>query len=271
MSPDIPLGSILELGNQESYKLHVANWNGSRHPIDDFTESFESWMGWNRWRGTRNDFSRRHIFSLIRIPFRHSMWLFGGIFDVQDRLADRYVLNVNPLGESLIGRLVVDLTPPKGRGRAYYLEKYFDQMKLHEILSKPYEGVVFNGYDRIHLTFRELANIVSKENSSWRVALENAKGVYLITDRKTGRAYVGSAYGSFGIWSRWQSYVATGHGGNVELRELVSSNSDSYVRENFSFALLEHILPSASDEFVLGRESFWKQVLLTRDFGYNSN
>ncbi len=271
MSPNIPLSSILELGKQESYKLHVANWNGSRHPIDDFTESFDSWLGWNQWRGVRNDFSRPHIFSLIRIPLRHSLWLFGGIFDVIERRSDRYVLSVNSIGVSLIGRMIVDLTPPKGRGRAYYLENYFADMKVHEVLSKPYEGVAFNGYDRVHLSFRELANIVAKESSSWRVALENAKGVYLISDRQTGRAYVGSAYGSSGVWSRWQSYVATGHGGNVELRELIRSHTESYVRENFSFALLEHILPSASDEFVLGRERFWKQVLLTRDFGYNAN
>ena len=73
----------------------------------------------------------------------------------------------------------------------------------------------------------------------WKAALENTKGVYLISDTATGKRYIGSAYSDQEIWSRWCAYVASGHGGNVELRALVSDPSLDYCRTNFRFALLE--------------------------------
>ena len=90
----------------------------------------------------------------------------------------------------------------------------------------------------------------------WKAALSSAKGVYLISDTKTGRRYVGSAYGAEGIWSRWCGYVFSGHGGNAELRKLVSDPSLSYCRENFRFALVEHRPEATSDEKILQREVF---------------
>lgn len=45
--------------------------------------------------------------------------------------------------------------------------------------------------------------------------------------------------GMCAAWSRWCEYVASGHGGNVELRALVSDPTLDYCRTNFRFALLE--------------------------------
>lgn len=98
------------------------------------------------------------------------------------------------------------------------------------------------------------------------------KGVYLISDVTTGKRYVGSAYGEQGIWSRWCGYIATGHGGNVELRTLVTTPTLEYCRKAFRFALLEYRPASTSDEVILAREAFWKRILLTRgDYGLNRN
>ena len=36
-------------------KLHCAVWNGHDHPIDVLARSWEDWVGWNRWRGPRDD------------------------------------------------------------------------------------------------------------------------------------------------------------------------------------------------------------------------
>jgi len=98
------------------------------------------------------------------------------------------------------------------------------------------------------------------------------KGVYLITDTKTDKRYVGSASGDAGIWSRWCAYVETGHGGNVGLRALVNTPDLKYCRANFRFALLEHRPFRAADEIIIARENFWKQLLLTRgEQGLNRN
>jgi hypothetical protein len=102
--------------------------------------------------------------------------------------------------------------------------------------------------------------------------LENVKGVYLISDKSSGKKYVGSAYGDFGIWSRWAVYVGTGHGFNDELTKLISENDTDYARQNFRFSLLEYRSMRIDDNVIINRESFWKEVLLTRgQFGYNKN
>jgi hypothetical protein len=117
----------------------------------------------------------------------------------------------------------------------------------------------------------DLASARQMVDSDWRAALSSVKGVYLISDTATGKRYVGSAYNDQGIWSRWSGYVVTGHGGNVELRTLVSDPTLEYCRRSFRFALLEYRPSSASDEVILAREDYWKRILLSREHGLNRN
>ncbi|WP_158810901.1 hypothetical protein [Beijerinckia sp. L45] len=65
-----------------------------------------------------------------------------------------------------------------------------------------YSGRAFPGFDDIDLSFDELETLVRRSRPDWRAALQSMKGIYLITDTKTGRRYVCSAYGDQGIWSR---------------------------------------------------------------------
>jgi hypothetical protein len=143
---------------------------------------------------------------------------------------------------------------------------------VQEILREPYSGRSFPGYENIDVAFDELETLVRNSRSDWKAALESVKGIYLITDGHSGRRYVGSAYGEQGIWSRWCSYIESGHGGNVELRSLVGNLPLEYSRANFRFALLEHRSVRTPDEIVFERESFWKRILLTRrDSDLNRN
>ena len=97
------------------------------------------------------------------------------------------------------------------------------------------------------------------------------KGVYVIHDQITGKPYVGSACGDTGIWVRLGEYVTTLHGGNRALRELINREGRDYAHENLRFALLEFWSMRTSDEHVLAREGYWKNVLLSRKFGLNDN
>jgi len=159
------------------------------------------------------------------------------------------------------------------RGRAFYLESYIDDMTVSEVTEKSYCGVPFPGYDNIIISFASLEGIINNAKQDWKVALENFKGVYLITDISNGKRYVGSAYGDSGIWARWSNYVSSGgHGGNDELVEIIEKNGIEYARQNFQFTLLELISMKTDDESVVWRESFWKEALLTRgEYGYNKN
>jgi hypothetical protein len=60
----------------------------------------------------------------------------------------------------------------------------------------------FKDYFDFILEFKELEEIVTNQYSDWKKVLSITKGVYLITDSKTGKLYVGSAYGDAGIWGR---------------------------------------------------------------------
>ncbi|MCP5072688.1 MAG: GIY-YIG nuclease family protein [Rhodobacteraceae bacterium] len=131
---------------------------------------------------------------------------------------------------------------------------------------------LFPGFEGIELSFEELEALVRNERQDWKTASESVKGIYLITDIQSGKRYIGSAYGDEGIWSRWCSYAANGHGGNVELRALIKDSRLEYCRKFFRFALLEYRAARTPDEIMLEREAFWKRILLTRgDIGPNRN
>jgi hypothetical protein len=157
---------------------------------------------------------------------------------------------------------VLELKPKNGGAIA--------KMPLAYILEKRVTLSDFLGFDRVLLDYKTLRHIVEDGILSWKTALSNVKGVYLITDTKTGRGYVGSAYGEECIWHRWANYAKSGHGGNVELKALLQENGEEY-RQHFQFAILEVCNMNLGNEYILGRESHWKEVLLTRRFGLNKN
>jgi hypothetical protein len=92
----------------------------------------------------------------------------------------------------------------------------------------------------------------------------------LITDISNGGKYVGSASGEGGIWGRLCSYINDGHGGNIDLKNLLKEKGNEYV-ENFQYAVLEIADKQATLEQIMRRENYWKEVLKSREFGYNQN
>jgi hypothetical protein len=268
----IPIGDLLRVAAPlRDFKLHLACWNGSDNPLDVFVRSRAEWDGWNSWRGPRDDFSRPYILSFMEFYPEPDAWLFGGIYRVHARAAERYEISVEPDGRNLIGRLKVKLKRP-GRAKAFYLEKYWEQLTVLEVLRECYSGEAFCGYENINHDFPVLEQIFRTARPDWKAALQSVKGVYLITDKSNGMRYVGSAYGDAGIWSRWECYIGTGHGWNDELTKLINARGLEYARRNFRFALLEYRGMRCDDRTIIEREGFWKDALLTRGaFGYNRN
>lgn len=267
----IPLSDIWPIANPTDYKVHFARWNQKAQPLEVFVRDRDEWRGWQEYRPGRNDFNRPHILALIQFYHETDTWLFGGVYDVLDRLETRYEVALSEEGAGFIGRLKIG-SPYRGRTTRGNLENHYRDFEVLEILREPYSGRRFPGYDDIDLSFEELETLVRNDRPDWKAALENIKGVYLISDTSSGKRYVGSAYGDDGIWSRWCAYAATGHGGNVELRKMVSDPPLEYCRNHFRFSLLEHRPNRTPDETILAREAFWKRILLTRgDHGYNRN
>lgn len=270
----IKASDIIRIDDPQKYKLHLAcrtkEWIS---PLDEYVADPKKWLGWNEWRGRRNDWTREFVFSVMEFYPKPDAWLFGGVFKVLERNEDHYALEEVEEYEKFVGRAIFSFHRYQGmRGRAYYLENYFEHFEVVEVLPAPYSGESFPGYEHINHDFHVLESIFkSGRADEWKAALSSIKGVYLISDRKNGKQYVGSAYGDMGIWSRWACYMGTGHGWSDELTKLINKKSIKYARDNFRLSVLEIMSMSTSDEAIISRESHWKKALLTREFGYNKN
>ncbi len=256
---------------EEDCKIHLAVWNGYDDPVDVFLAGeFEEWQSWQ----SRRNFEREYIISLLQLPSANK-WLFAGgyVSKGSDYIEKEkyYKYNTAELNdfEEFSGRLVVEFARP---GRQSYLnaENWSGSITVAEL--KPEKLVVeeFAGYNKVKLSKKRLEIIVSQSVPSWKAALSNVFGVYLITDTITGKLYVGSATGEGGIWQRWSEYADNGHGGNRELVALLSEKGDEY-SDNFQYSVLEIADTHASVNDILERESYWKDVLCSREHGYNAN
>jgi len=257
----------------KQYKLHLGGRSpDGDHPLDYFIEDFNNWKGWNEWRGNRNDWTRDYIFSLIEFYPKQDTWLFAGIFKVLARHSDKYEIEECPEYKKYIGRLLISFHRYQGLlGRAKNLENYIDQFEISEVLPEIYTGEVFCGYENINHDFFILEKYLRKDKADWKTALQNVKGIYLVTDKSNGKSYVGSAYGDFGIWQRWQSYIGSGHAGNDQLYTLILEKGIEYAKSNFKFAILEILPMGLADSVIIEKETRWKNILMTKEHGYNSN
>ena len=198
-------------------------------------------------------------------------WLFVGVYEsigVKEHPTKKgflYDTSLTEIGKEYIGKAVI-LFKKNFRQSYLCLEKHIDDFELLELKKEVWKSP-FPGYDNVDVSWKNLSEWIKTD--SWKTALQNQKGVYLITDTHTGKRYVGSAYGNDMLLGRWESYIKTGHGGNVELKGL----SFDYIKENFRYTILEIFKATTDDQAILNREKHWKDVLMTRNrrFGYNDN
>jgi hypothetical protein len=250
------------------YKIHLAT-SSSSSPLDAYLEgTFKEWQE----RQNAKNFECEMVIALIQRG--GDRWLFGGVYRILGvekgaTLPFQYKTELIPGQEDLLGRVVVRF---RRQFRASYVwgETYGHQLEVAEILDSPFSIEEFDGFNKVQLTHAQLRRIVQRQEPSWRSALSSVSGVYLIMDPTTGKAYVGSAYGTGGIWQRWCVYVETGHGGNIKLKELVSKTETAYW-DGFQYSILEIADALATKDQVIERECHWKDVLMSRTFGNNSN
>jgi hypothetical protein len=140
---------------------------------------------------------------------------------------------------------------------------------LFEILPPNYAGSCPGYYD-IQLPYDKLREIVNHPDSNreWQRTLSSVSGVYLILDPKSGKQYVGSAYGREGIWSRWKSYAKSPSGGNKFLKDLLKKDPGRY--RCFQFSIMRVLEPSTVKAAVLAQEALVKTKLGSRATGLNA-
>ena len=273
----ILLKDLLNLSQElfENSKVRFNQNNGYDDPLDLFLKNPEMInTQWLFWRSEKRYFYEGQI-AICLLKLSSDTWLLTTIKKVTKDLG---VYNgINYEGEELseygqyYGRVVVKCHKT-AQAQVMYFSKLCDELEVLEILPTIYDGEDFPGYDNVSLSYTQLAIILDRKKQSWIAALENQKAVYLITDKLNGKLYVGSATGDNGmLLQRWSNYVSNGHGGNVELKELVKEKGFDYVKANFQYSILENYNSRTDSKYILKRETWWKEVLQSRQFGYNSN
>lgn len=120
--------------------------------------------------------------------------------------------------EHLRGRLVAQWLGTRG----WHQKKDLDVLEL----LPPGNVVRFPGYQDLILSWSELKDIVGtpRLHRDWKTALSASAGIYRIVDMKSGKIYIGAAYGAANLWQRFSEYAKTGHGGNKFLKGLDADN-----------------------------------------------
>lgn len=271
----------IEECNYTNYKLHLAiGRDNKREPYNTFLiDGFKEWQECQ----TQKNWTRKYIISLIY--YGKNLWLYGGIYEVLP-VKPTPISNGNWKGWKYETKLLDVQTDLIGRVLFYFKKEFrasYPTLELKatkgmspsdiyvsSIFEKKIAITDFPGFDHVNIDHETLRIIVKENILSWKSALSNVKGIYLIMDEVTGKQYVGSAYGDECIWQRWSEYAKNGHGGNIELKELLRENGEDY-KYNFKYSVLEICNMSLGNEYIISRENHWKEVLMTREFGLNRN
>lgn len=268
----IKLNDILQLDNVKNIKIRFnlmfgGNWN----PIETFKNNeMHILLNGQYWNYNKNkSFKEGQItIGFIRIKSNENLWL---LFHVGKITKDLNILNgvgydyeTLPEFEKYYGRLIIKFKN-SSQNMIRNAESVIDECEVVQILPDIFDNDIFPGYDKVNVSWQELSRVIEKE--TWKTALQNQKGVYLLTDISNGKMYVGSAYGDEMILNRWKSYVKTGNGNNKELKNL----EFKHIKENFRFSILDIFKSTTDVQTIIERENWWKEVLLSRKFGYNAN
>lgn len=274
LSGEIIAKSKLELNMRESKNgpLHLDNWLELTEKEKEEGISPCSYWAWYS-KGQRNFKEGDFVFSFVQMQDIDE-WLFISAGEVIDIPKDDYA-KVKILEEysAFFGKLIIKYI--KGNTYSRYVFNLKDRLNdcfLKEILPSIYTGEKFEGFDKVHLSYGKLDKIFKGElMPTYFDALKKITGIYCLTDNKTGKLYIGSAYGAEGVAQRWGNYLNSKHGGNKKLLDLYEEKGEEYFKDNFTFTLIEYFGLNYDHQKIIEREQYWKSCFNTISTGYNSN
>lgn len=277
MAEIIKLNDLLNLSNEElkTVKVRFNQSNGIENPMDLYLKNPEIVNNqWFLWR-TKSKLFKVGEIAICLLKLSSDTWLLTTIKKITEDLdvCDSINYKAEELGKynKFYGRVILKYHKTV-QTQVMHLGTVKDELEVLEILPTIFDGDEFAGYDKVSLSYSQLEAIIKLKKQTWIGALENQKAVYLQTDKVTGKLYVGSATSDQGmLLSRWKNYIENGHGGNVGLKELVREKGFDYIKKNFQYTIIENFNAKVDDHYVLERESYWKEVLRSREFGYNKN
>lgn len=250
--------------------VKVLRHKDSRHDLwelyrDDKFGAYQNGQSWDVFGRAR------YVVSFIAERYRYAK--FAGVWEVLSKRKKKpkgYAYKTRELSdfEDIKTRLIVRW----GEGTRSWAQ-WFHRRGDKEIveLLPPNYVMDFPGYYKFMLSYDQLSKMVSNPDSNreWERMLSSVSGVYVLLDQRSGRQYVGSAYGKGGIWARWRSYVRSPSGGNALLNKLLTKRPNRY--RQFQFSILRVLEPDAPKDEVIEQEVLAKRKLGSRAFGLNDN
>lgn len=260
----------------ENTKVHIAATADTCHPLDEYRKGgFKTWQEWQ----SKKNFNRKFVVSIIPLKTSPTEWIFAGAYEVLDvaqHPSSGWVYSTEEieLTKALSGKVIVSYVR-KGRNTVRLGEEIASLLEVVELRRSPLLVEPFISAQRVRITKDQLDKIVEVREPNWVSGLSSVRGIYVISDLRTGKLYVGKATSSLGegtggIWSRWEYYSRTCHGDNEELKALLVREGLEYAK-NFQYSVLEVCGSSQTESEISDRETHWKEVLLSRGFGYNLN
>lgn len=246
-------------------------------------EEDPGWIEMNSWKTKQSNNNLNRAEYLLAFaqyyPYGPDYYIFGGMYGVEKIMPEvfdqpGYKLTLLTEFQDYRKRLIIKLSRPVGRD---IYNKPFENVQrdfepeVYELAPSTKLGA-FPGYNNVLLSHKDLQTIVRMEAPEWKTALSSVKGVYCITDKATGRLYIGSASGNAsGIWQRWSAYgdIDNLTGGNKNFEEIKDFDAD-YIIENFTYFILEIFDVKTKREDIIHREEFWKKVFQSVKHGMNN-
>ena len=250
-----------------------------------FKEDETEWEQINAWKTKHPNNNLNHADYLLAFaqyyPYGPEYFIFGGLYKIkkiEPEVFDEvgYELTLMDDYKEYRKRLIVKLKKPIGRDLYNRLYKNIQdtlEPEVYEIAPNTKLGH-FPGYQNVTLSHPQMQQIILRNEPSWKQALMNVKGVYVITDLSNGKLYIGSASGNTdGIWQRWSDYANIENltGGNKLLNEIKLDKGKDYIVNNFQYSILEIFDTKTKADTIINRENYWKNVFCTRKYGMNYN
>lgn len=265
-------------------KFNMNAGDKNKLALDLLMSDSPEWLNMNQWKTKQSNNNLNHARYLIALaqyyPYGPNYFMFGGIYKVEiidPKIFDGpgYKLTLMDDYKEYIKRLIIKVEKPIGRNS--YNRKYESIQKnlnpeIYELAPNNKLGT-FPGYQSVSLSHIQLQQIFNQEEPSWKQALSNVKGVYVITDLSNGELYIGSASGNTeGIWQRWINYANLTNltGGNKAFIEKMKQDK-AYVVKNFQYSIIEIFDTKTKKDTILERENYWKRVFDTKNHGMNYN
>lgn len=263
----ILLNDVLNIEDLDNVKIRFVLTNRIVDPLELFKSDKDSLMNWQFWNYSKKLFREGEI-AIGFVKVEKDKWL---LFDISRVTKDLNISNgvgyeYEPIKEfeKYLGRVTIEYKN-KVQTMVRKANGVIGDCRVLQILEDTFDNDIFPGYENVNISWKELQRVLNK--ATWKTALENQKGIYLITDISNGKKYVGSAYGENMIHGRWSAYIKNGHGGNKELKPL----GFNYIQNNFKYSILDIYKSTVQDSIILKREAWWKNTLQSREFGYNKN